>query len=236
MDQPPPAVLIENLRYSWRHERGFYLSVPHLRVERGEKLLLKGPSGSGKSTLLALICGAAVPAAGGVRIAGKQIESLSPSARDRMRGESIGVIFQSLQLIPYLSAIENVLLPLSFASGRARRIGPTAAQRREALDLLERLALDHAGIADARSDELSIGQQQRVAAARALIGSPALVVADEPTSALDRDLRDAFLSVLLAESARCGTSVVLASHDEGFEPLFDRVLHMRDIVARDEAA
>lgn len=231
MDQSGPAILIEDLRFSWRHERGFSLFVPQLRVERGEKLLIKGPSGSGKSTLLSLVCGATRPSSGLIEIAGDALSSLSGPARDRLRGDMIGMIFQSLQLVPYLSAIENILLPLAFAKARARRIGGASEQRCEAFDLLRRLGLDPAAVANTNSTELSIGQQQRIAAARALIGAPQLVVADEPTSALDREMRDAFLSVLLAESARCHAAVVMVSHDEGLEPLFDRVLHMGEIVA-----
>jgi putative ABC transport system ATP-binding protein len=168
--------------------------VPSLTLAKAERLLLVGPSGSGKSTLLALIAGIVAPDAGRIAMLGSDLARLSPSARDRFRAEHMGVIFQMFNLLPYGSPVDNVLLPLSFAPKRRARVegdGTVEAQR-----LLRALGLDDRAIARRRAADLSVGQQQRVAAARALIGRPELIIADEPTSALDPETRDQFLDLV----------------------------------------
>jgi len=224
---------VEGVRYCWAGDGGFSLEVPRLSLGRGERMLLIGPSGTGKSTLLALVAGIIAPREGGIRILGEDIARLGAAARDRFRAEHMGVIFQMFNLLPYGSAVDNVLLPLSFAPGRRSRVGSREAQDAEARRLLGRLGLDTAAIARPRAADLSVGQQQRVAAARALIGRPELIIADEPTSALDAETRDQFLDLVFAElgnDAGGGAGLLMVSHDAALAPRFDRVVRLADII------
>lgn len=229
---------VENVRFSWVRGAAFVLEVPQLALAPGEKLLLMGPSGTGKSTLLSLVAGIVAPQSGAIRVLGEDIARLSASRRDRFRAEHMGVIFQMFNLLPYGSAVDNVLLPLSFAPERRSRIGPAAAQAEEARRLLVRLGLSEDAIAGKRAADLSVGQQQRVAAARALIGRPELLIADEPTSALDPGSRDQFLDLVLGEIAGGTTSLLMVSHDPGLASHFDRVVQLADIlrVGREKVA
>ena len=192
-------------------------------IERGERLLLLGASGSGKSTLLNLVCGVIAPTFGRVG-AGHRSGRPHRAARDRFRAEQFGILFQMFNLLPYLSAVDNVLLPLGFAPERRRRAGPGDGEARR---LLARLGV--AEVADEPAASLSVGQQQRVAAARAMIGAPPIVVADEPTSALDTDTQDAFLALLFAELDRTEASLLMVSHDRGLQGRFDRVVRLAEI-------
>ncbi|MDX2155374.1 MAG: ATP-binding cassette domain-containing protein [Hyphomicrobiaceae bacterium] len=225
-----PLIELDRVHYRWPGRTGFGMAVERLRIERAERVLLVGPSGTGKSTLLALIAGIVAPHAGHIRVLGEDIANMRASARDRFRAEHMGIVFQMFNLLPYGSAIDNILLPLSFAPRRRGRIGKPAAQVLEACRLLTQLGLDPASIGPRRAAELSVGQQQRVAAARALIGGPELVIADEPTSALDPDIRDKFLGLVLAEIARSGAGLLMVSHDPALSPRFDRVVHLGDVV------
>jgi putative ABC transport system ATP-binding protein len=225
-----PAVAMTGVRFAWPGRGSFALAVERFEVAWGERLLLTGPSGSGKSTLLNLLCGTVVPAEGRLEVLGTDLAGLSGPARDHFRAAHFGVIFQMFNLLPYLSVLDNVLLPLSFAPERRARAGGAAAAG-EARRLLVRLGLEAEGVAGQRAARLSVGQQQRVAAARALIGAPEVVVADEPTSALDRDRQRDFLDLLFAEVARVGASLVMVSHDVTLGALFDRVVRL-DAVAR----
>ncbi len=216
--------------YRWPGADGFRLAVERFRVARGERVLLLGPSGSGKSTLLSLVCGILAPHSGRIAILGTDIASLSPAARDRFRAEHIGVIFQMFNLLPYGSVLDNVLLPLSFARARAARVAARGGPVGEAERLLSALGLGADVIARRSAANLSVGQQQRVAAARALIGRPELIVADEPTSALDADRRAGFLELMFAEVAAAGAALLMVSHDEAAAARFDRVVRLTDIV------
>ncbi|HEY0342509.1 MAG TPA: ATP-binding cassette domain-containing protein, partial [Steroidobacteraceae bacterium] len=192
-----PAIELQAVQFSWPgHE--LLLDVEHLTVERGERVFLKGPSGSGKSTLLGLIGGVLTPQWGNVSLVGTSLNGLDAGGRDRFRGEHLGFIFQMFNLIPYLTVRENVLLPLQFSPARRRRLADLAPGA-EALRLLGALGLVGHDLLERPVTQLSIGQQQRVAAARALIGRPDIVVADEPTSALDADTRTGFLELLMNE-------------------------------------
>lgn len=224
-----PVVAMAGVRFTWPGVRAFTLRVDDLRVLRGEKLLLIGPSGSGKSTLLSLLCGIVVAGEGAVSVLGADLSRLSGPARGRFRAEHFGIIFQMFNLLPYGSVLDNVLLPHSFAAARRRRCEHAGSPRAEAERLLTSLGLEsdvHEGQAAA---SLSVGQQQRVAAARALIGSPEVVVADEPTSSLDRDRQFAFLDLLFGEVGRAGTTLVMVSHDTSLAPRFDRAVTLADI-------
>lgn len=215
------AVELERLSFGWPSGEPL-LEIEHLALRRGERVLLTGPSGSGKSTLLALIAGVMRPRSGSVRILGVPVSALSAAARDRFRGDHIGLIFQMFNLIPYLTVRQNVLLPLGFSAGRRARLD--AAPDADAERLLGALGLGGNDLLHRSVTQLSIGQQQRVAAARALIGRPELLIADEPTSALDSDARADFLRLVMHECARSGTTLLLVSHDPTLAPLFDRTI------------
>jgi putative ABC transport system ATP-binding protein len=221
---------VEDVRFSWMRGPGFVLEVPRLSLAPGEKLLLMGPSGAGKSTLLSLVAGIVAPQAGVVRVLGEDIARLGAARRDRFRAEHMGVIFQMFNLLPYGSAVDNVLLPLSFAPKRRARVGAAPDQVAEARRLLARLGLAEEAIGTRRAADLSVGQQQRVAAARALIGRPELLIADEPTSALDPQSRDQFLDLVLGALAGRETALLMVSHDPGLAPRFDRVIQLADVV------
>jgi putative ABC transport system ATP-binding protein len=220
------AVEVTGVEYAWPGKPPL-LAIDHFRIGRGERVFLRGPSGSGKSTLLGLIGGVLTPQRGAVRVLDCDLTRLGASDRDRYRGDHVGFIFQMFNLIPYLSVQENVLLPARFShrrAARAARGGPIAA---EAARLLAALGLGDPSLLDARVTELSIGQQQRVAAARSLLGAPELLIADEPTSALDHDARRQFLELLMAECREQGSTLVFVSHDTTLGPLFDRDLSLR---------
>ena len=221
---------LNDVRFHWPGRDGFSLSVDSFRLDFGEKLFLKGPSGSGKSTLLSLICGIVLPDSGSVCIDGTDIAKLGASQADRLRADKLGIIFQQFNLLPYGSMLQNVLLPLQFSSARRERASANGTPEDEAQRLLQRLGLSpdqHArGVT-----RLSIGQQQRVAVARAIIGSPRLIIADEPTSALDADNRDEFLKLLFEEVTRVNAGLILVSHDQSLASGFDRRMDISDIAS-----
>ena len=227
------AVLdLSDVGYRWPGRASFSLTVPELTVAAGETVLLLGESGSGKSTLLSLICGTILPDRGAVNIAGTDVTTLSGGARDRFRAEQIGVIFQQFNLLPFGSVADNILLPLRFAPERRKRAGDAAA---EVENLCTALGLQR-DITRAKANALSVGQQQRVAVARALIGQPPLIIADEPTSALDANSQAAFLNLLFQQTAAHKTSLLMVSHDPRLGERFDRVLRMEDIAQIERAA
>ena len=241
------VVDIEGVRFAWpgadgrrrdgdaaSPQRQFRIDVAGFRMAPGERLLLLGASGSGKSTLLGLIAGIVAPDAGRIGILGTDIARLGAAARDRFRAEHIGVIFQMFNLLPYGSVLDNVLLPLAFAPERAARVAARGGGDGEATRLLQRLGLDKADIAQRTAARLSVGQQQRVAVARALIGTPELVIADEPTSALDADRRDAFLALTFGEIEAAGSALLMVSHDAAIAVRFDRVVQLADLIAAAE--
>jgi putative ABC transport system ATP-binding protein len=223
------VIRLSDVHFAWPGRGAFSLAVERFALPARERVLLIGPSGSGKSTFLALLCGILAPQSGRIEILGRDITRLSAAARDAFRAEHFGIIFQMFNLLPYGSVIDNVLLPLSFAPERHRRATASASAAEEAGRLLERLSLEPGLRHGPSAASLSVGQQQRVAAARALIGSPEIIVADEPTSAVDRDRQHAFLDLLFAETAAAGATLIMVSHDESLAPRFDRVLKLTDI-------
>lgn len=226
-----PALAVRKLAFRWPRSH-FALKVPELEVAAREHVFLHGCSGSGKSTLLSLIAGTLRPDAGGIAIGGAPMNTLGASARDRLRADRIGVLFQQFNLLPFLTPMENVLLPCRFSAIRRQRaIERFGSLQQAANTLLERLGLGDAGVRATRAASLSVGQQQRVAAARAVIGGPGLVIADEPTSALDADAREGFLSLLFSECEAAGAALLFVSHDLSLAARFDRVVDMRDFAA-----
>ena len=206
------------------------LDIPAFRLEPGETLFLKGPSGSGKTTLLGLLGGVQKPGRGSIRLLGQELTELGAGARDRFRVDHTGYIFQQFNLLPFLSVRENVELPCHFSKLRASRAVQRHGSVAKATNaLLAHLGLHQPELLQRRAGDLSIGQQQRVAAARALIGQPELVIADEPTSALDADAREAFLELLFAECREAGSSLLFVSHDQSLARLFDRSLSLAEL-------
>lgn len=219
----PPALRLTDVRFRWPGRASFGLWVPGFHLDKGESVLLLGESGSGKSTLLSLICGIVTADTGRVEVGGTDLSSLRAGARDRFRAERIGVIFQQFNLLPYASVSDNIRLPLRFAPERRKGAAPE-----EVATLCSALGLPE-GIASISAGRLSVGQQQRVAVARALIGQPPLIVADEPTSALDAATQDTFLGLLFDRIAATGSSLLMVSHDERLGDRFDRVVRLSDI-------
>ncbi|MGR3614450.1 MAG: ABC transporter ATP-binding protein [Paracoccaceae bacterium] len=225
MNDAPPILNISDVRFRWPGRASFTLNMPEFRIERGETVLLLGESGSGKSTLLSLICGTLQPDAGTIGISGIDMASLSGAQRDRLRAEQIGVIFQQFNLLPFATVSDNILLPLRFAPARKLRAGSPIE---EAIDLCRSLGLADA-LMKARAASLSVGQQQRVAVARALIGQPPLIVADEPTSSLDAGSQKAFIELMFNQLNKIGASLLMVSHDPRLGQRFDRVIEISDI-------
>lgn len=226
MNMPTATVAIDDLRYAWPGQPAL-IDIGHLVIGAGERVFLEGPSGSGKSTLLGLLGGVLLPGSGRLSVLGTDTASLRPSARDRFRADHIGFIFQQFNLVPYLGLVENVTLGCRFSPRRRQRLGENID--REAQRLLRALGLDPARLRGHAVTELSVGQQQRIAAARALIGAPELVIADEPTSALDANARAAFIELLFGECQRAGSTLVFVSHDPALAALFPRSLRLVDI-------
>ena len=224
-----PLLQVSDLQFAWPGQP-LLLDIPAFSLQAGERLFLKGPSGSGKTTLLGLLGGVHQPQQGAITLLGQSLRQLSALRRDRFRADHTGYLFQQFNLLPYLSVLDNVTLPCRFSSlrrERALRQQPdlnTAAEH-----LLRELGLSDATLHQRSAGALSIGQRQRVAAARALIGSPELVIADEPTSALDADSRDAFLKLLFDECAQMGSSLLFVSHDTSLATRFDRALSLAEL-------
>ncbi len=225
-----PLLALQSVRFGWNAGAQAVIQIEELAVQAGESVMIVGPSGSGKSTLLALIAGVAVAQAGSVQVLGRDLKTMSAQARDKLRADEMGLVFQQFNLVPYLSALDNVMLPCQFSSQRRSRvISSGAGLRGEALRLLNALELDKETVSGRTAVELSLGQQQRVAVARALIGNPSLLIADEPTSALDEDARKRFLNLLFAQCKANGTTLVFVTHDHRLAELFDRTIMLSDI-------
>ena len=222
----PFAIDLKALEFAWPGSDTL-LSIPSLKIASGERVFLKGASGSGKSTLLGLIGGVLQPSQGSVTVLGQSMQELSGARRDAFRAAHIGFIFQMFNLLPYLSMVDNVILAARFSKARAERAGSDLAG--EAKRLLVALGLDDPRLYVRPVTSLSMGQQQRVAAARALLGRPDLVIADEPTSALDEQTRLDFLGLLKRECSDAGATLLFVSHDTSLSTAFDRSLDMREL-------
>lgn len=215
-----PVLVAEHLSRRVRGPAGelVILDGIDLSVNAGEALAIVGPSGSGKSTLLGLLAGLDAPSSGDVRMLGQSLAGLDEDGRADLRAGRVGFVFQSFHLVPGLSALENVMLPLELA-GRDRA-GETAMQA------LERVGL--AGRAEHLPNQLSGGEQQRVAMARAFATGPALLFADEPTGNLDGHTGARVMDTLFRLRAELGTTLILVTHDEAVAARCDRRLTMSD--------
>lgn len=225
-----PAVSLKDVRFAWNNGAAHVLDIPALDVARGERVFIKGASGSGKTTLLNLLAGVIVPGEGSVSVLETRLDTLAAWKRDTFRAQHIGFVFQMFNLVPYLSLIDNVTLPCNFSSARkAKALQRAGSLTAEAERLLDHLALDARGLIDKPVSQLSVGQQQRVAVARALMGGPEIVIADEPTSALDAESRASFLDLLFKEIQENDATLIFVSHDPALESHFERTVHLSDI-------
>lgn len=223
------VVDIQQLSFAWPNSAPV-VQLDALQLQPGEHLFIQGPSGSGKSTLLNLLGGVLSGFEGDIRIDGQSLGGLSARQRDRLRADRMGVLFQQFNLLPYLDLVANVSLPCVLSKSRrtaaVARSGSVAA---EACRLLARLGLDQERHGQRPVAQLSIGQQQRVAAARALMGAPRLLIADEPTSALDAQSRDLFMQLLMEELSQADTTLLLVSHDQALAHYFSRTLELEPL-------
>lgn len=225
------AITLTQLRFGWG--AGALLDIERLEVNSGERVFLQGASGSGKSTLLNLIGGVLSPQAGAIHLLGHEVSALGAGARDRFRADHVGFVFQMFNLLPYLNLLDNVVLPCRFSPvRRARAVARDGSPEASARRLLAHLELDAPELLQRPVSTLSMGQQQRVAVARALIGEPELVIADEPTSALDADNRDRFLDLLLAEVEAAASTLLFVSHDPALRRHFSRVESLSELNRR----
>ena len=226
--QSTAAIRAVDLAFAWPKQKPLYTDVS-FELYPGQKLLITGPSGCGKSTLLNLLAGVVEPSSGSIWIHEENIHGLSASAKDQLRGEQMGFIFQQFNLLPYLSVRDNILLPAHFF---AKRKAAALAQF-GSLDHALRYYMNHLGLSadleNQAAHRLSIGQQQRVAAARAYMGKPSIVIADEPTSALDEANQTQLLKLFFALANEQQTALLMVSHDPRLSPYFDRQLQLAEM-------
>lgn len=215
-------MILETTALSYDFGSGEKIQFPDLQVTAGEKIVLVGPSGSGKSTLLNLLSGVLPIQTGSIRLLGQRYSNLSPIQLDKMRANHIGIIFQSLNLIPYLSGFDNAVLGLEFSIARRTKVADIA---QAVWSLGSRLGLTP-NILQLKSEQLSVGQQQRVAVIRAMLGKPELILADEPTSALDPIASKKFIAEMNSSAEDSIQAIIVVSHNPEIIPWFDRVIRI----------
>ncbi len=218
MLQSELSLKVEHVAYGYYRQPALYDA--NLELAKGESLALIGPSGCGKSTLLKCIAGLLVPSKGSIQVAGQDLATLSDRARRRLRAKNFGFVLQFGMLIPELTLRENAMIPALLRETDRR------TARDEASELLGTVGIAH--LADRLPTEVSGGERQRAAIARALVGRPSLVLADEPTGALDSHNADLVLSLLVEAAISRGSAVLVVTHDNARLALFDRVIRMVD--------
>ena len=216
------AIECQEITYTWPQSEHCAINIDSFTVEQGERLFIHGASGSGKSTLLSVIAGLLTVKNGELKVLGHSFSQMSDRQKDRFRAKHIGFVFQQFNLIPYLSAQDNISLPAKI-SGLQKRLYSTRIR-----SLMDSLLLEE-GLLNQRADQLSIGQQQRVAVARALINEPEILIADEPTSALDEEAKDEFMDLLLKTQQRTGSTVIFVSHDRALMKHFNKHQSMTEL-------
>jgi putative ABC transport system ATP-binding protein len=219
------ALQLQDVRFAYRPDR-LILDIPALAISSGESVFIYGPSWSGKTTLLGLLAGVLKATSGSVHALGRDLSQMSNSQRDHFRGSHIGYIFQMFNLIPYLTVEENIALPCRLDAERRRRLIGTPLHQ-AVQQVAERLKIE--ALLRENVVNLSVGQQQRVAAARSLIGTPQLVIADEPTSSLDYDHRERFVELLFENCRAAGSTLIFVSHDRTLMPLFGRSVSLPEV-------
>ena len=224
------VVRLNQVRFQWSNQNSPVIDIAEFCVERGQSVFLQGASGSGKTTLLSLIATVLQPQSGHIEVDGVALDTLRGGQKDQFRVDRIGLVFQQFNLLPFLSVSENIQLPCRFSKVRRSQ----AMQAGQSIDaetdrLLGAMHLSPADVKNRKVTDLSVGQQQRVAVARALIGRPKLIIADEPTSALDSDTRQAFLQLLFSEVQAAGCTLLFVSHDASLASAFDRSINLKEI-------
>ncbi len=222
-------IQLDNVTFAYPHGP-FRLHTPSLRVERGERIALVGPSGAGKTTLLSLIAGILRPDEGTIRAGGVELNRLSDAARRAWRISKIGLIFQELELLEYLTVRENVCLP--YRINRAMRL--TRDVRKAVDELAEAVGVGR--LLGRYPHRLSQGERQRVAVCRALITRPELILADEPTGNLDPDNSRKIIQLILDRATVSNATVLVVTHDHSLLDRFDRVVNIRAFVQQDSPA
>lgn len=218
------AIEIKNVEFSYSTTPNKpILQIAHWHVKQGEQLFIQGLSGSGKSTLLNLVCGLNLPNSGSVKVLGKSLVSMNSRQRDKFRSAHIGYIFQQFNLISYLSAIDNIKLASHFST-----IKQSDTLLEEIHTLLTTLNLKSQDW-QRPVEQLSVGQQQRVGIARALINKPQIIIADEPTSSLDEAARDSFVSLLSSLCKEYASTLLFVSHDSSLSSYFHSTIALADI-------
>ena len=223
------TIRLDSLRFFWSKSADFKIYIPKLEIGRGEKVLLLGESGSGKTTLLSLICGFLTPISGDILLNEQKLNDLKANKKDQFRSDNIGIIFQQFNLLPYANVIDNITLPLYFSKKRDSRV---TNHREAALNICRSLQLSESTIA-MQANKLSVGQQQRVAVARALIGNPSLIIADEPTSSLDTSTQKKFLDLMFRQIEEHKSTLLMVSHDSSISNYFDRTININDILVKE---
>ena len=222
-------IKIDSVRFYWSKKSNFKIFIQNLEIKKGEKVLLLGESGSGKTTLLSLLCGFLNPLSGTISINGNEINKLSSKSKDEYRADNIGIIFQQFNLLPYAGVIDNILLPLYFSKVRSNSI---INPQETAVQLCRQLRLPD-DVINYKADSLSVGQQQRVAVARALIGNPSLIIADEPTSSIDSAAQQIFLDLMFEQIFNNESTLLMVSHDKSLSSRFDRLIDINEIITRE---
>lgn len=215
-----PALEIRGVRFRYAPAGPWVVDIPSFTLPRGEQALLTGGSGAGKSTLLQLACGLLDPSEGELRIAGQLLHAMRGARRDLYRGAHVGMIFQTFNLLTGFTAAENVMAALMFSEI------PRHEHRRRAVEALEALGLPEP---DAIVDRLSVGQQQRVAVARAVVCDPVLVLADEPTASLDPENTEAAMTLIQESCRQRGAALLCVSHDPSMVARFPRRVALREL-------
>ena len=219
---------IKGLEFKWNGQQNL-LHIDALTIGKGERFYLQGESGIGKSSFLSLLAGITVPQKGTIKVLGKPINKMKASQRDEFRANHMGYIFQQFNLVPYLSVIDNVTLPCHFSEKRNNAFaGSQTHAKDEAFRLLEHVGLADQEVIHKPVTELSVGQQQRVAACRALIGSPEIIIADEPSSSLDLKAQQAFIQLLTEECLANKSTLIYVSHDTRFSEFFETIAQIEN--------
>jgi putative ABC transport system ATP-binding protein len=218
------SIEIHKLNYRYPGSNAPVLAINHWQVDEAEHVFVNGPSGSGKTTLLSLVSGMLKANHGEVRVLNEILSEYSAAQRDRFRAKNIGVIFQNLNLIPWLTVEQNLNLAPYFAGSSIKK----RAEDDYRSELFERLRLD-SKLLSRNAAELSTGQQQRIAIVRALINRPKLIIADEPCSALDNDARDRFMELLMENITSSKAALVFVSHDLSLKQYFARQDNLLEI-------
>jgi len=222
-------VQLDNFFLTYQSDNNFSLNINHFSIEPDSRVFIEGPSGCGKTTFLNAITGLIKPNRGNIHILGTDITKLNPVACDQFRADHFGIIFQLFNLIPYLSVIENIILPCTFSKIKKKKAllnSQTLAD--EARRLCFELNIDD-HLLHKPVNQLSIGQQQRVSIARAIIGQPDIIIADEATSALDQERTDQFMTLLLNECQTYNLSLIFVSHNKSLQSSFQQVYSLNHI-------